>query len=188
MKPKPRIVLTGGPGAGKTLALLEIKKCLGKKTVISPEAASLLYNGGFPRHNSPQSICAAQKAIFHVQRNLEEALSHHAAQVLFLDRGTIDGAAYWPRGASHFFRTMGTSLTKELDRYDAVLFLQTAAMKIDKVRLGNNCRTESPKEAIALDQKLMRLWKNHPKFLYIPRQDTLEAKLSLAVERLKEIL
>lgn len=184
-----RIVLTGGPGAGKTFALNEIKRLLGTKSVISPEAATLLYSGGFPRFSQVEAVKSAQTAIYHVQKNLEDVLAlRHPRKVVFCDRGTIDGAAYWPTGTSGFFRSMKTTLNDELARYDAVLFLQTAAMEEEYIQEGNLCRTESPKEAISLDEKLKKLWRQHPNFLFVPRQDTLEKKLAVTVSHLKHLL
>ena len=41
------IVITGGPGAGKTAALEMVKKSFCNHVVILPEAASILFSGGF---------------------------------------------------------------------------------------------------------------------------------------------
>ena len=48
---------------------------MGQQVVIVPEAATLLFSGGFPRSLEPSAILAAQRAIFHVQRNLEDVQS-----------------------------------------------------------------------------------------------------------------
>ena len=44
-----KIVLTGGPCAGKTTLTQVIAKAFPKHIVIVPESASLLFSGGFPR-------------------------------------------------------------------------------------------------------------------------------------------
>ena len=44
-----RIVLTGGPGGGKTTAADLFRREIGNRVVIVPEAATLLFQGGFPR-------------------------------------------------------------------------------------------------------------------------------------------
>lgn len=46
-----RIVLTGGPGAGKTTAADLYRRQIGEDVVVVPEAATLLHLGGFPRSN-----------------------------------------------------------------------------------------------------------------------------------------
>ena len=70
-----RIVLTGGPGGGKTTAADLFRREIGERVVIVPEAATLIFSGGFPRCTGRSGILAAQHAIFHVQRNLENVQS-----------------------------------------------------------------------------------------------------------------
>jgi hypothetical protein len=68
--------------------------------------------------------------------------------VLLCDRGTADGAAYWPDGDDSFFAAIGSSHEAELARYDAVLFFETAAMDA-VIEGGNRCRTETNEQACA---------------------------------------
>ena len=70
-----RIVLTGGPGGGKTTAADMFRREIGERVVIVPEAATMIFSGGFPRCTEKSGILAAQHAIFHVQRNLEDVQS-----------------------------------------------------------------------------------------------------------------
>src|SRR5690606_8421199 len=72
-----RIVLTGGPGGGKTTAADLYRREIGPEVVIVPEAATLLYMGGFPRSNEVGVKEATQRAIYHVQKNLEDAQAAH---------------------------------------------------------------------------------------------------------------
>jgi hypothetical protein len=85
-KPKPltnghcRIVLTGGPGGGKTTAGDLFRREMGDQVVMVPEAATMMFTGGFPRVNLPEAVHAAQRAIYHVQIHLEEAvMAQHPA-------------------------------------------------------------------------------------------------------------
>ena len=120
-----RIVLTGGPGAGKTAALELIRRASFCEHVqILPEAAGIVFGGGFPRTRHVAARKAAQRAIFHVQRELEEAARAENAAVTLCDRGTVDGAAYWP-GPDDYFAGVGTTLAEELRRYDTVIHLRT---------------------------------------------------------------
>lgn len=66
-----RIVLTGGPGAGKTALLELIRQSFCEHVTVLPEAASIVFGGGFPRHDDDECRRAAQRAIYHVQRQLE---------------------------------------------------------------------------------------------------------------------
>ncbi|MGZ3695296.1 MAG: AAA family ATPase, partial [Bdellovibrionota bacterium] len=49
-----KIVLTGGPCAGKTTMVKMIEQAFPASVVGVPEAASLLFNGGFPRFQGPE--------------------------------------------------------------------------------------------------------------------------------------
>jgi hypothetical protein len=57
--------------------------------------------------------------------NVQSAL--YPDRILLCDRGTVDGAAYWPDAPDSFFGAVGTTFERELARYDAVLFFETAA-------------------------------------------------------------
>jgi len=58
-----RIVLTGGPGAGKTAVLALVKQSLCQHLRVLPEAAGILFGGGFPRSDGLDARRAAQRAI-----------------------------------------------------------------------------------------------------------------------------
>ncbi len=98
-----RVVLTGGPGAGKTavLELIRLFFCEHVKTL--PEAAGIVFGGRFPRSDSPPLRQAAQRAIYHIQRELESVADTENAAVVLCDRGTVDCAAYWTRGGRPLF-------------------------------------------------------------------------------------
>src|SRR4051794_3034510 len=111
--------MTGGPGGGKTTAADLFRRELGEQVVIVPESATILFGGGFPRATQGDACRSAQTAIFQVQRNLEDVQAAlYPERILLCDRGTIDGAAYWPDGTDQYFGAMGTTLEVELARYD----------------------------------------------------------------------
>ena len=66
----PLIVLTGGPGAGKTAVLEMLRRVVCPHVAILPESAGILFSGGFWRGTSIDAHKSAQRAIFHVQREL----------------------------------------------------------------------------------------------------------------------
>lgn len=184
-----RVVLTGGPGGGKTTAADLFRREIGDDVVVVPEAATLLYSGGFPRAGEMGVRRATQQAIYHVQLNLEDAQSaHYKSRILLCDRGTVDGAAYWPGHAEDFFEQLGSSLDRELARYDAVLFFETAAVGGISIEGGNPTRIESLEEALKLDQKLKALWSKHPHFVFIPHDRSFIKKINLGLEELAKIV
>ena len=185
-----RIALTGGPGGGKTTAADMLRREIGERVVVVPESATMLFAGGFPRVDEPLARRAVQRAIFHVQRNLEDLQSaRYPGRVLLCDRGTIDGAAYWPSRDPHdFFTALGTSLELELSRYDAVIFFETAAIGDFSIETGNPERIESNEEAVALDRKLRDLWSRHPNFVLIHHNHSFMAKLFEGLHVLGELI
>lgn len=177
-----RIVLTGGPGGGKTTAADLFRREIGERVVIVPEAATLLFSGGFPRAAADRAVHAAQRAIFHVQRNLEDAQAAlFPGRILLCDRGTVDGAAYWPGEPHHFFEAVGTTLERELQRYDAVIFFETAAAGGLKIEGGNPIRNESVEQAIHVDRRLRTLWAQHQRFVLVPHNVSFFKKISFGL-------
>ncbi|MBN8537824.1 MAG: AAA family ATPase [Deltaproteobacteria bacterium] len=184
-----RVVLTGGPGGGKTTAADLYRREIGDQVIVVPEAATLLYMGGFPRGGVNGVRRATQRAIYQVQTNLEDAQSsYYKNRVLLCDRGTVDGAVYWPDTPADFFNHLGTSLEKELSRYDAVIFFETAAVGGISIEGGNPARIESLEEALELDKKLKALWSQHPQFVFVPHNISFIKKVTTGLEAMAKII
>lgn len=191
MDPAPtyRIALTGGPGGGKTTAADLFRRELKGRVILVPEAATLLFSGGFPRVDDPAGLKATQAAIYHVQRNLEDVVSAtHQGRTLLCDRGTIDGAAYWPGGEEGFFEALGTTLAAELSRYDGVVFFQSAAVGGLEIEGGNPVRIETTRRAAELDARLSELWSQHPCFRLVPHEPSFLNKIQRGIATLSELV
>lgn len=157
-----RIVLTGGPGAGKTALLELIRQSFCSHVRVLPEAAGIVFGGGFPREADDGCRRAAQRAIFHVQRELEATVDHHNPAIVLCDRGTLDGAAYWPGAVDEFWAGVGTQPTVEMARYDAVIHLRTPTEALG-YNHQNPLRTESAAAAAAIDARILHVWDDHPR-------------------------
>src|SRR5262249_22047595 len=125
------------------------------------EAASIVFGGGFPRASDGVALKAVQRAIFFVQRELEAASEAEKAAILLCDRGTVDGAAYWP-GPDDLWAEVGTSLDEQLKRYDAVIHLRSPA-EHRGYNHQNPLRTESTAEAARVDERVLAAWAEHPR-------------------------
>ena len=176
-------MLTGGPGAGKTaiLELIRIASCTHVRVL--PEAAGIVFGGGFPREDGVEQRRAAQRAIFQVQRELEAVGEADHAALLLCDRGTVGGAAYWPDDQAELWPAVHSNLNAELARYALVVYLRTtsAAMGYNRTDL----RTEPAEAADAIDARIGELWSSHPRVVTIePQRDFLaKAEAALAVVR-----
>lgn len=175
-----RIVLTGGPGSGKSTAAAFLAREFVDELWVLPESATLLYKGGLPRSETALGIQVAQKAIFNVQRSLEDAtMLQHPDRVQLCDRSTIDGAAYWPDGPDEFFRAMGSTRQRELSRYDAVVFMHTAALLPAGYERDLDVRTEGREEAIELDRRIFDLYAEHPNLIQVESHASFLDKLTV---------
>lgn len=184
-----RIVLTGGPGAGKTTAADLLRREIGDQLVIVPEAATMLFSGGFPRCRSNFAVKATQRAIYHVQKNLEDIQAlNFPSRILLCDRGTVDSSIYWPEGPEKFFHELQTSLEAELHRYDAVVFFETAAAGNMSIEGGNPIRSESLQEALELDKRLQEIWRQHENFYFIPHETSFLKKINKACHCLENLV
>ena len=180
---RKRIVLTGGPGAGKTAVLELVRQEFCGHVQILPEAAGIIFGGGFPRTGAFEWRRSAQRAIYFVQRELESTAEAENSAITLCDRGTVDGAAYWP-GPETFWEAVGTSLDYEINRYDAVVHLRTPSTE-GGYNTGNPLRTESATAAAEIDARLVEIWKGHPRrFIVPPSPDFLEkATRTIAILR-----
>jgi predicted ATPase len=178
-----RVVLTGGPGAGKTAVLELIRFFFCDHVTRLPEAAGIVFAGRFPRSERPPLRQAALRAIYHVQRELEAVADTENAAVVLCDRGTVDCAAYWT-GDGDLFSAVGTTRAIELARYDAVIHLRTPTSPHAYNR-ENPLRIESMEEAAAIDARIALEWSAHSRVLVVdPTEDFLhKAARALALLR-----
>lgn len=170
-----RIVLTGGPGAGKTAVLELLRAKLKSKIVLIPEAASIIFGGGFWRHNTIYSKIASQRAIFHIQKELEYVVENENNNMMAVcDRGTLDGLAYWPKNESEFWKEVKSDRECELKRYDLVIHLKTPSKSLG-YNHNNPLRIESSFEAHEIDERIISAWSGHHNRIFIEsRHDFIE--------------
>ncbi|HOX22798.1 MAG TPA: ATP-binding protein [Elusimicrobiales bacterium] len=176
---KKRIVFTGGPSGGKTSTIEVLQRHFGAKIAVVPEAASILYTGGFPRR--PETAQNTQRAIYYIVRELEDLTERTSdASVIICDRGTLDGEAYWPSGEGTLLESVGSTPEQEFARYDAVVFMHTP--KTLSFYQGSSTRIESHRQALELDKKLEKVWKNHPKLYLMDEHSDFIEKMNRSIE------
>lgn len=158
-----KIALTGGPSAGKTTLGQALLKQYATQVAVVPEAASIVFSGGWPRRKTIDGIRHQQKAIYFLQRELEELIGNESDdRLLVCDRGSLDGLAYWPgpEPGEDFLSAVSTTLEREYARYDWVIHLDTAPASYYDVT--NPLRQETFEEAWALNEKIKNAWSKHP--------------------------
>jgi len=186
-----RIVLTGGAGAGKTVISAAIATAHPDRFIQVPEAATQIYQLLQTRWDllDTDGRRDVQRRIYHLQRQQEDELAAaYPGKVLLLDRGTIDGSAYWPEGAEEYWRELNTTSSEELARYDAVIWLQTsAALGLYDSDASNPCRYEDSANAISLGESLKQLWAAHPRLHRVNACATLNEKIAAVQEILRSL-
>ncbi len=194
-----KIVLTGGPCAGKTTALNWISNYFTKRgytVLFVPETATELISNGVAPWTCGTNY-EYQK--FQVQlQKVKEKIFDDAARtmnnnkiLIVCDRGMLDNKAYMKDVEfKRLMREFNTSETKERDSYDAVFHLVSAAKgKEDVYTLANNqARTESIEEARVLDDKIISSWTGHPHFRIIDNSTDFENKLERLLKEIASFL
>lgn len=181
-----RIVLTGGPGAGKTavLEILRIATC--RHVHVLPEAAGVVFGGGFPRGSSTTLRRAAQRAIYYMQRELEATTLDLDVAIIVCDRGTIDGLAYWP-GPEDLWNSVGSNVANELERYHAVIHLRTPPAALGYNR-ANPLRIETAEQAAVIDERIANAWSAHPLRFEVPATHDFFTKVARTVAIVADLL
>lgn len=196
-----KIVLTGGPAAGKTTLisriLKEFKRDDGWKVITIPETATELISGfGIKPFDNCVSMLEFQDFVIADQLH-KEALAVKAAEMvpednvlIIYDRALMDDKAYitdeeFAATISKFGRTEAEVLAN----YDAVLHLVTCAKGAEfAYNFGNEARTESLEYAREMDDRTLRAWSSHRNLTVIDNSMDFEEKINRAVKEIYRIV
>ena len=174
-----KIVITGGPCAGKTTALswiVENFTKIGWRVLTVEEAATQIIMRPL-RPDVDLTVMGFQDLIMKTQIFLEDSTERAVKDdkmslygeddkvLIVCDRGICDGAAYVTKDEfSELLTRNNLSLQEAFDRYDAVFHLVTAADGAPKYYslVGNKARTETKEQAVATDKRTQDAWVGHP--------------------------
>ena len=205
MKDIKKIVLTGGPCAGKTTALVRIIEhfsSLGFKVFTIPEVPTLFTQAGMDYLTDNKGFFyEGEKATLEVQLALEDRFMRMAEQcteptIVVCDRGTMDISAYMtPELWEDITRDVGTSTAELRARYDAVLHLVSAADGAEQfyTTANNASRNETADErglqiARMLDKKVIDAWTGHPHLRVINNHVDFDKKLNRVLKEISNVL
>jgi len=189
MKKQLKVVVTGGPGGGKTTALDLFRRELCDKLATVPEAATVLFSGGITRSTDKQVLKNIQKTIFSLQQNLEDIQQKkYPDRLLVCDRGTLDGLAYWPGTEDDFFQEVNSNFENEIVRYDAVIFFESAAASGHDISSNNPVRNETSQQAAELDKKLQNIWSRHPNYYFVGSSASFVRKIMFGIMTIENVI
>lgn len=197
-----KIVLTGGPCAGKTSALSIIEKKLieqGYHVFVLAESATEFIKGGIRAFGK----CALENECFESlilryqlakEKLYEEAANSLAKDVkcvIIYDRGIMDNKAFLTAEQfSEITKKLNLNELDMMDYYDMVIHLVTAADgKEECYTLANNeARTETPEQARTLDKKTMNAWAGHSNLKIIDNSSDFDGKLDRVINEIANFL
>ena len=200
-----RIVLTGGPCAGKTTALVRIIEhfsSLGFKVFTIPEVPTLFTQAGMNYLTKNQGFFyEGEKATLEIQLALEDKFLRMAQEckkpsIIVCDRGAMDISAYMsPEIWESITRAVGTSTPDLRNRYDAVLHLVSGADGAEQyyTTANNAQRYEQMSEeglriARGLDKKVIKAWTGHPHLRVINNHDDFDCKMNRVIKEISNVL
>jgi len=201
-----RIVLTGGPCAGKTTALAKIEQDLterGYKVFIVGESATELIKSGIsPSNENGIGLYEFQKLIMIYQIQKEKFYEKvareypHDKKVIIYDRGLLDNKSYitdrFGEILEYVSNYLNISLTETdiINRYDMVIHLVTAADGNAKnYTLENNtARSETVEEARIQDRKTMECWAMHDNLQIIDNCEKFNKKINKVLNTIHNFL
>ena len=195
-----KIVITGGPCAGKTSGMNEVLDVYTKKgytVLVIPETATELILHGIAPWTLESSLdyqLCQMKLQIEKEKIYDEAANKiiNSDNILIVcDRGLMDNKAYM--SDDDFNKALKIlNYTKDdfINRYDAVFHLKTVANgKEECYTLSNNkARTETVKQAIEIDNKIIEAWKLHPDFKIIDNADKFEDKIKKLIDEISAII
>lgn len=194
-----KIVITGGPCAGKTTALASIQTAfsrLGYKVITVPEPATeLISNGVTPWECS--SAEEYQRCQMEVQLVRERAFERAARGMdeekvlIACDRGMLDNKCYMtPDEFDRVVADLGCNEIALRDSYDAVFHLVSVAKGAEEHygTASNVARYESLDEAAALDDCFIEGWTGHPYLRVIDNSTDFEGKIERLIAEIAYFL
>lgn len=194
-----KIVITGGPCAGKSTAMSRIQNAftqMGYVVLFVPETATELITGGVAPWTCGSNLefqsCQVKLQIEKEKIFEKAAKSMDAQKVLIVcDRGVIDNKAYMTDlEFSSVLNEINGSEVELRDTYDAVFHLVTAAKGAQKfyTTANNEARTETVDEAARMDDKLISVWTGHPHFRVIDNSTDFDDKMKRLIAEISSFL
>lgn len=190
----PKIVITGGPCAGKSTVMKRLQDELGrlgyKVLIISESATQFLTHGA--EYADPKFQRYLIEYQLEKERICEDFARHQEGKVvIFLDRGCLDCKAYMPEDEwADVLKELHTNEIEVRDSYDAVFHLMSAAKGAQDAYNNNDnlARFESLEEAIIADDAVYNVWESHPRRIVIDSYPDFEDKVKILIKEIIEFL
>ncbi len=194
-----KVVITGGPCAGKSSALEYLIKYYQDKNIkvfYINEVATELINQGIAPWTCKTSL-EFQKIRMKLQLKKEleidkQIINCNDEKILVIyDRGLMDSKAYtYGNEFDEVLKELQLNIIEARDRYDAVFHLISVSKDKEEfyTLTNNSARIETVEEAKALDDKIISSWIGHPHFRIIKSYDIFIDKINQLISEVDNLL
>lgn len=202
--PVVRVLLTGGPGAGKSSALATLRDRISKRgfqAVVVPENATALLDnsGGYDPswHGTPMHV-KLQQTFLRFQMQHEDTYCSFAElrpgrpHLLLHDRGCLDGRLFcsdeqW----TQVLEGVGVTEEELLKRYDLVIHMTSVAAGMENLYdygpgSSNPARYHTPEQARHADVLAQEIYAKHPHVRVVPNFPEFSMKMEAVVQCVTE--
>lgn len=187
-----KIVLTGGPCAGKTKVIEALPKRLeemGYYVIVVPETASEFIRSKMKPRRTRKDNLLFQELLLNTQLTKEKTAEKYAESikseqdvVILYDRAIIDNRAYLSQeDYDDLLRKYNINEIELMDKYDLVInLISTATAKKDSYEL-NDVRKESIEESSYRDKLTSLAWSIHRNLKVVKPTDTMDEKIDIVL-------
>ena len=181
-----RVVITGGPCAGKTTAIESIR------TYFEQKKSRVIFAGEVPTEIMRMGITLAkygklpfQRAIIDLQRKKEQVIMDAACSVddgqevlIIYDRGILDHFIYLNSEEQKLIEEeMGLDRQQLYGNYDLVIHMLSVASEMPELYENSEFRLEAVPEAKEIDDKIGNIWKQHANYVRIGCERDFDVKI-----------
>ena len=197
-----KIVLTGGPCAGKTSTIPRIEEHLIEKgyhvLILNECATETIKQGIRPFGDNAATVYDFENEILNLQlfkeKRLKDAVNYYPDDtkvVILYDRGSVDVYAYL--GKEQYDRILKENNLKHEDlvnEYDLVIHMITVAADMENRYSNSNNKTrfEDSEGAINVDNNIKEAWSDCNNLKVVPVCEYLEDKIQMTINYVDELL
>ncbi len=190
-----KIVLTGGPCAGKTTVFNKLIDYLVNKgyyVITNPETATELIKNKIIPSGSKAQVMLFQDLVLKKQYNKECVSETYAKNlnfndkpiIILYDRAIMDNRAYLESDEDFEYILKNNNLNgfEMLNKYDLVIdLISTASLMPEKYEL-DNVRFETVEEAKKIDEKTTMAWLGHSNMKIITPKGSIDDKCDTVIK------
>lgn len=191
-----KIVITGGPCAGKTAAIEKAKlyyQKLGYCVLVVAETPTEIIKSGITLDKFGK--IPFQKAIINLQIQKEKIILEtlpaklNKDVIILYDRGIIDHFIYVNQMERAVIeKALNIKRDECYKNYDAVFHMCSTAKVLPNLFFNTECRKEPIEEALKLENLIKKAWEIHPFYYFVNCELDFEDKIYKLINKVNEYI